>query len=203
MKRLLLFVTFLAASTAMTTARTGEAGAGTLTDADTTASTSRLAVQLSSMPIIGGFPIRSVGTDGDWETLPSVPQTRMSLSSPVSAGGCSYLQANDDPHVTSPDVSIHGWWQRVAGACPSQNKVTVGLLAFYCDYFCGWVQVAQGSGNYYQGPGSGRWANARKPCAPMSDLVSWAGWTDVDLIGINDPPGVTYSRVVNFFCEPG
>lgn len=153
-------------------------------------------------PLISGFPIRTTSATGSWAQLPASPFSSLSSSAPISAGGCAYLQANDDPHITSPDVSIHGWWVRAGGSCPLQNKVTVGLLAFYCDYSCGWVQVAQGSGVYYQGPGSGKWANARKTCAPMSGLVSWAGWTDVDLIGINDPAGVTYSQVVNFFCEP-
>lgn len=140
---------------------------------------------------------------GRWAPYPGDTATPMATSAPISAGGCTYLQVNDDPHLSSGDVSIHGWWQRYSGTCPSQNKVTVGLQAYRCDVTCYWVTVATGSGTYYQGPGSGKWANARRRCAASSAPIGWRGWTDVDLIGINDPSGVTYSNYANYYCTPG
>lgn len=89
------------------------------------------------------------------------------------------------------------------GTCPSKNTVTAGLQAYWCDFTCYWVTVATGSGDSYQGPGSGKWANARRRCASSSRPIGWRGWTDVDLIGINDPSGVTYSNYANFYCTPG
>src|SRR3954447_16970396 len=50
---------------------------------------------------------------GGWAPYPEDTVTPSVVGSPISAGGCTYQQANDDPHLTSGDVSIHGWWQRV------------------------------------------------------------------------------------------
>lgn len=131
----------------------------------------------------------------------------MGASPVITAGGCSYRQVNDNPHLSgSPiDVSVHGWWLYAGGSCPSQNDTTVGLQAYWCDVVCQWITVDTGGPvTSYEGSGSGKWANARRRCAPAPNgPVGYRPWTDVDLIGISDPSGIHYGQIINFNCTPG
>lgn len=125
-------------------------------------------------------------------------------SLPITAGGCKYKQANDDPHHPSGSnyASIHGWWIKGGGTCPSKANVDVYLQAYGCGPFgCQFITVDSGSGDYAPGGGSGKWANARLTCA-TSAVVGWRGYTDVDLPGIIDPSGVTYSTIRDLACSP-
>jgi hypothetical protein len=36
--------------------------------------------------------------------------TPMAQSGPITAGSCTYEQATDNAHLSSGDVSTHGWW---------------------------------------------------------------------------------------------
>lgn len=120
----------------------------------------------------------------------------------ITAGSCSYKQAIDWPHVSGGDASVHGWWLYWSGSCPSKANVDVYLQAWWCDgWGCRWITVASGSGDYYAGGGAGRRANARKTCT-ASTTVGWRGFVDVDLIGVSDPPGYTYSDIRNLACRP-
>lgn len=125
-------------------------------------------------------------------------------SGPISAGGCTYTQVNDDPHISSTAplaASVHGWFNRVSGTCP-QADVTAGLQAYWCDSFgCQWITVASGVSRVSAGGGAGNRTTARKVCS-SSPTVGWRGWTDVDLVGISDPGGVTYSNIKNLGCAP-
>lgn len=126
----------------------------------------------------------------------------MAESGDITAGGCTYRQAVDNPHVTSGDASVHGWWLRRAGTCPSRANVDIHLQAFGCGPFvCQWITVASGSKDVLPGGGAGRRANARLDCASTS-TVGWRGLVDVDLIGVNDPPGFTESTIRNLACSP-
>lgn len=120
----------------------------------------------------------------------------------ITAGSCTYRQAVDNPHVTAGESSVHGWWINAGGTCPSKANVDVYLQGYWCDGFgCSWITVADGSGDYYAGGGSGRRANARRACSGTS-TVGWRGYVDVDLIGVNDPSGYTYGTIVNLSCVP-
>jgi hypothetical protein len=124
----------------------------------------------------------------------------------ITAGSCTYKQAIDDPHVSStapPAASVHGWWLRVSGTCPSKANVDVYLQGYWCDiYGCRWITVASGSSDVYAGGGSGRRATARKTCSSTARTVGWRGFVDVDLIGVSDPAGYTYSAIRNLACSP-
>lgn len=90
------------------------------------------------------------------------------------------------------------------GTCPSKATVTVYLQAWYCNPYpinCYWATLTVGQADVYAGGGSGKWANARWACA-SKNTVGWRGFVDVDLIGWNDPPGYTYSDIVNLACSP-
>ena len=125
------------------------------------------------------------------------------VSGVITAGSCKYRQAIDYPHRSGGDTSIHGWWLKYSGTCPSKANVDVYLQAYWCDiYGCRWITVASGSADVYQGGGSGKWANARESCSSTARLVGWCGFVDVDLINWSDPSGYTYSVIKNLYCSP-
>lgn len=104
----------------------------------------------------------------------------------------------DDMHVTSGDLSIHGWWVRID--CPSGTRANlkIGLLK---KIGTKWIDVGtQGYKNdvYANGGSSGR-ANARFTCNG-TNLNTFMVWLDVDLIGYADTPDLQYSPQFNEFC---
>ena len=129
----------------------------------------------------------------------------MAESGNITAGSCTYRQAIDDPHISSSSplaASIHGWWVRVSGSCPSRSNVDTYLQAYWCDFYgCRWITVASNSADVYAGGGSGNRVTARKTCR-SSKTVGWRGFVDVDLIGVSDPSGYTYSTIRDLGCEP-
>lgn len=131
--------------------------------------------------------------------------TPMAESEPIQAGECWYSQETDNPHISSTAplaTSVHGWWNRLyLSNCPSKANVDTYLQGWWCDFSCRWITVASASGDVFAGGGSGRWVTAREPCS-STKLVSWRGFVDVDLIGVWDPPGYTYSSIVDLNCEP-
>jgi hypothetical protein len=123
----------------------------------------------------------------------------------ITAGSCTYRQAVDDPHISSTaprTASVHGWWLRISGTCPSKANVDVYLQGWWCDiYGCRWITVGSDSLDVYSGGGSGRRATARRTCSATT-TVGWRGFVDVDLIGVSDPSGYTYSTITNLTCRP-
>jgi len=63
-----------------------------------------------------------------------------------------------------------------------------------------WDALDSGNADVGPGGGSNRWANARHPCG-SSQNVSYLGRVDVDLNGVSDPSGYTYSENV-LDCYP-
>jgi len=152
----------------------------------------------TSKPPASGYFAPYPGGDGGDVTIEAT-------SGPITAGSCTYEQVNDDPHISSTApraASIHGWWVRDAGTCPSKANVDQELQAFWCDaYGCRWITVGFDSADVYAGGGSGNRVTARKTCS-STKTVGWRGRTDVDLIGVSDPSGWTYSTIKNLACEP-
>lgn len=147
-------------------------------------------------------PAVDKGAAGHFAPYPGVGVAPAAESGDITASGCTYRQAVDNPHVTAGEASVHGWWIYRYGSCPSKANVDVYLQGYWCDPFgCRWVTVDSGSGDYYAGGGSGRRANARRTCSGTS-TVGWRGYVDVDLIGVGDPSGYTYSPIVNLPCVP-
>lgn len=105
------------------------------------------------------------------------------VSSPVgsvTSGGiapaatCTPYVDGDNLHITSGEVSAHGWWYQ--GTCPN-TKATVTI--WIQEYFSDRTWHTQGSGQAYVWPGGGssNWANARQVCegvalVPRRALVS-------------------------------
>lgn len=132
--------------------------------------------------------------------------TTQAESGDITAGSCTYRQVTDDPHISSTApraASIHGWWRKISGTCPSKANVDVYLQGWWCDiYGCRWITVASDSADVYAGGGSGKWATARRTCSASNKLVGWRGYVDVDLIGVSDPSGYTYSAIRDLYCTP-
>lgn len=140
-----------------------------------------------------------------WSGSTSTQQLDASTAGVISpvftAGGCSYKQKADDPHRSAGEVSVHGWWSKWSGTCPSKATVKVYLQAYGCATTCTWVTVGSGSGKYFQGGGKGKRATARQVCA-SSRVTGFRAVVDVDLPGIIDPGTKTYSGAVNVACSP-
>ena len=141
-------------------------------------------------------------TSGHFAPYPGGEAIPLTESGNITAGSCTYRQAIDDPHLSSGDASVHGWWLRISGTCPDKANVDVYLQGYWCDiYGCRWITVGSGSGDYYAGGGSGQRATARRTCSGTS-TVGWRGFVDVDLIVVSDPSGYTYSTIQNLACTP-
>lgn len=130
----------------------------------------------------------------------------MAESGNITAGSCTYRQAIDDPHISSTPpatASVHGWWVKVSGTCPSKANVDVYLQGYWCDFLgCRWSTVNSDSADVYAGGGSGNRVTARWTCSSTTKTVGWRGFVDVDLIGVSDPAGYTYSTIQNLACSP-
>jgi hypothetical protein len=132
--------------------------------------------------------------------------TPLTRSATITAGSCKYQQQVDNAHISSTApraTSVHGSWLHIGGTCPTTSNVDTYLQAYWCDEFgCRWITVASDSGNVRAGGGSGKWITARKECSSSSKTVGWRGYVDVDLNGVSDPSGYTYSPPQNLTCVP-
>jgi len=128
--------------------------------------------------------------------------TPLAVSGVITAGTCKYQQATDNPHLSSGDTSVHGWWLHYSGTCPAKATVTEYLQAYWCDISgCRFITVSSGQADVYAGGGSGKRATARLACA-SSHTVGWRGFVDVNLDNWPDPSGYTLSAIENLACSP-
>ncbi len=123
-------------------------------------------------------------------------------SSTIWAGDCGYQQAIDNAHLSGGVASTHGSWLSVGGTCPSKANVDTYLQGYWCGgYGCYWITVASNSGDVSAGGGRGNRVTARRTCG-TTNSSGWRSFVDVDLIGVSDPSGYTYSPARNFNCTP-
>lgn len=162
--------------------------------------------------------LKSLPADGYFTTYPGarsagpIPNGSVVLladneSNIIWAGNCGYTQNVDNPHPSGSTTSVHGSWRRksATGTCPEFANVDIVLEAWWCDSWagCRWLAINSNSADVRAGGGAGRHVNARRSCVPYQRLVSYRGRVDVDLIGVSDPSGWTYSSVVERSCAPG
>lgn len=143
-----------------------------------------------------------------WAPLSALPDSSiepLAVSDPITAGNCTYRQVNDNVHISSTPptaASGHGWWQLAGGTCPSTANVDIVLQAVLCGPpGCDWNTVASGSSTVRPGGGSGKRATGRETCAGTR-TVGWRSYVDVDLTGVSDPSGYTYSVARDLACYP-
>ena len=139
------------------------------------------------------------------QTLNSSGWITANSSGWITAGDCTYSQEIDDPHWSDgkTTISVHGSWLKKPGtSCPTYANVDTYLQANWCNPFgCSYVTIAEDHRDVRAGGGSGRRGNARNECSG-SDLTGYRGAVDIDLIGQDDPPGLTYSNKFDFNCHP-
>jgi hypothetical protein len=115
-------------------------------------------------------------------------------STPTPADACTPYVDGDYAHVSSGDVSAHGWWY--VGTCANQKTVvTIGLQEYFSNgqwYDEGVV----GTANVYPGGGSANRAVARVTCA---SVVS-AGWRSYVIVTIGTGASA-YTTAQNIACR--
>jgi hypothetical protein len=111
-------------------------------------------------------------------TVPSVPPL-----GPVTSGGavpaaaCTPFVDGDYAHVSSGDVSAHGWWYQ--GTCSNTKAtVTVGLQEYFSDGT--WHDQGTGQKLVYPGGGSANRAAVRQVCEGVA-LASWRSYVIVNI----------------------
>ncbi len=65
---------------------------------------------------------------------------------------CQVIPESNYVHVSSNgvDASVHGWWLKKSGDCPSKIRVTVRLQARLCQgWYCWWETVSQKTAKVY------------------------------------------------------
>lgn len=131
--------------------------------------------------------------------------TTQATSPVISAGSCKYTQDADDAHVstqTGTDASTHGHWDKHSGTCPTYAQVEIFLQAAYCDNSgCRWVTLTSNSQKRKAKNLGGRRVNARWACLGTR-TVGYRSYVDVDLHGVIDPSGKTYSTPKDLRCNP-
>lgn len=159
---------------------------------------------LSSVDPRNVYSVEDLEQYGTFSSGSSYPMAENS-SEWITAGNCTYRQRVDDPHWSrnSISISVHGYWEKRSGSsCPTYANVDTYLQANWCNPFgCAFVTIASDSRDVRAGGGSGRRGNARTECRDAR-LVAYRGAVDIDLIGQNDPPGLTYSKRPEFNCWP-
>lgn len=122
----------------------------------------------------------------------------------IYGSGCLFGQYVDNPHVSTGDVSTHGWWNDEGGICPTYANVDVYLQTYWCSsYGCAWVVTAYFSADVRARNIWNQRVTTRRTCTPFGRPIGWRGYVDVDLIGQNDPSGYDYSSPQNLYCTPG
>lgn len=133
----------------------------------------------------------------------STESTDPAISPRTSWWGCDYEGRADYPHLTNGEASVHGYWVKTGGTCPSTATVTANLQALYCDMSgnSGWKTQDTRSGTFTSGSGSGNWATPHKSCGGQSS-VAWRGEVDVNLTDFADPLGYHYGSAKDLNCYP-
>lgn len=121
------------------------------------------------------------------------------------AGDCTYKSISDDIHWSGPELSVHGWWDKVSSTgCPSRAEVETMLQGVWCDPRvggCWWKKVHKQEKIIRPGGGRGKRSNARTSCV-SSDMIGFRSVIDVDLVGMSDPPDKLRSAPGDWACRP-
>jgi hypothetical protein len=119
------------------------------------------------------YPIPYPGAGTGSAVLPPIPATL------IQATSCTPYVDGDYAHVSSGDVSAHGWWYQ--GTCPNQKTVvTIGLQEYFSDLT--WHDEGTvGTANVYPGGGSANRAVARVTCAATTPPAGWRSYVIVTI----------------------
>lgn len=108
---------------------------------------------------------------------------------------CTPYVDGDNVHVSSGDVSGHGWWYR--GSCANtKTTVTIYLYEYYSDG--SWRYKDSGSKYVYPGGGSANRAATRVSCTGVAS----AGWRTLVVVRIGTGASA-YTKTLNLPCRNG
>lgn len=180
----------------------GEAELTVPSTAASTSGASEISSQIASDPNARYVSVTEATEMFGFDPNENAESTEPEISPFDSWGGCDYEGRADYPHVTNFEASVHGYWIKTGGTCPSTATVTVDLQALLCSSFgCTWVTQETDAGTFKPGSGTGRWATPHKDCA-SSSLVGWRGQVDVNLTDWADPYGYDYGAAKDLNCSP-
>jgi hypothetical protein len=117
------------------------------------------------------------------------------LAPAASAAACAPYVDGDNVHVSSGDVSGHGWWYQ--GTCANtKTTVTIYLYEYYSDGT--WHYEGTGTKYVYPGGGSANRAAVRTVC---TNVVP-AGWRTLVVVKIGIGASA-YTKTLNLPCRNG
>lgn len=144
-------------------------------------------------PVPAPYPGAASTLNPDADPVLPAPPSAPVTSSGTFLFGCTPYVQGDNVHVTSGQVSAHGWWYR--GTCPNvKTTVYIGLQEYYSDNT--WRTKATGSAYVWPGGGSSNWANARHVC----ESTVPAGWRSYIVVYIGNGASA-YKPALNLACR--
>src|SRR5690348_13241622 len=125
-------------------------------------------------------------------TMSTALSANLVTTGPLLADACTPYVDGDHAHLSSGDVSAHGWWYR--NTCPNE-KTTVRIYLY--EYFSDqtWHFQSSGSAYVWPGGGSGNRATARQVC----EGVALAGWRSLIAVSIGNGASA-YTPAQNLNC---
>lgn len=135
------------------------------------------------------YPIPYPGAGTGSSVPPPIPVGQ------VAAAECTPFVDGDNVHVSSGDVSAHGWWY--LGSCANQKTVvSIGLQEYFSDKT--WHnEGAVGTKNVYPGGGSANRAATRVTCAATAPTAGWRSYVIVTL----GTGASAYTGALNLACR--
>ena len=124
----------------------------------------------------------------------SAPNPPTGATGTAPAAACTPYVDGDNVHLSSGDVSGHGWWYQ--GTCPNvKTTVTIGLQEYFSNGQ--WYNKGTpGSKNVYPGGGSANRAVAREACVG----TTYAGWRSYVIVTIGTGASA-YVGFQNLYCS--
>jgi hypothetical protein len=112
---------------------------------------------------------------------------------------CVAWAVGDDAHLSSGDVSAHGWWLRGTCAGANQALVTVHIQQLWDDGV--WRNAGnKGEGRIRPREDSNNRITARVPCL-TSVRTGWRSIVDVDIVGFADTPNRVFTPRQDLACR--
>lgn len=157
-----------------------------------TQSNPAFAAKASSSPVPAPYPGAVTAPNPGANAVLPAPPPAPSGAAPAAA--CTPYAAGDYAHLSSGDVSAHGWWYQ--NNCPNTKAtVTVGLQEYFSDGV--WRDKGTvGSASVYPGGGSANRASARDTCVG----VVFAGWRSYVIVSIGNGASA-YTAAQNLYCS--
>ena len=153
------------------------------------------ATLIAGPPASAADPTASAAHPAPYPYADTAPSTPRVLGPGTAAAACVPYVDGDNVHVSSGDVSGHGWWYR--NTCPNtKTTVTIYLYEYYSDNTWRWKNT--GSKSVYPGGGSANRAAVRINCTGVVP----AAWRTLVVVKIGAGASA-YTKTLNLPCRNG